>query len=369
MLFNAVHYDGMARSGTLLFNSRNVMVKTPVFMPVGTYGTVKSISPTELQLLGFKIILGNTVHLFFRPGQSIIRKHTGLHKFMNWKDVILTDSGGFQIFSLNKLCKVTDDGVLIHNPFDGRKLLLTPQRSMEIQYDLSSDIVMSLDECLSFKSSWKIVKQSMERSLRWAEKSKQHFQSLGNKNFLFGIIQGGIHNDLRDISINNLIDIGFDGYAIGGLSVGELKEDLYAILTNISGKLPKNKPRYLMGIGTPVDILKAVSLGIDMFDCVIPTRHARNGYLFVNHGIIKIRNKKYKDDLNPLDNKCECYTCTYFTRSYLHHLDRCKEILGIRLNTIHNLFFYQQLMTNIRNAIAKKKFLEFYIQFIKNFKI
>ncbi|CAL4319536.1 Queuine tRNA-ribosyltransferase [Buchnera aphidicola (Eriosoma grossulariae)] len=363
MSFKVQNYDGRARYGIFTFHNRNIIVETPVFMPVGTYGVVRSITPEELNTIGFKIILGNTVHLFFRPGEKIIKKHNGLHNFMNWKNIILTDSGGFQIFSLNKICKVNREGALFKNPFDGNKLFLTPEKSMEIQYNLSSDIVMSFDECITFDSSWDTVKNSVERSLNWAKRSKEHFILLENKNILFGIIQGGLYHDLRNISIKNLIDMNFDGYAIGGLAVGESKYNLYSTLEYISLKLPQNKPRYLMGVGTPLDIIQAVLCGIDMFDCVIPTRHARNGHLFVSSGVIKIRNAKYQEDLSVLDQECDCYTCLNYTRAYLHHLYRCKEILGIRLNTIHNLFFYQNLISNLRQSIQQKKLR----QFITNF--
>ncbi|CAL4319579.1 Queuine tRNA-ribosyltransferase [Buchnera aphidicola (Eriosoma lanigerum)] len=367
MVFKVQFYDGLARNGILNLKSKKISIETPVFMPVGTYGVVRSMTPEELYEMGFNIILGNAIHLFFRPGLKAITDHNGLHNFMRWKKAILTDSGGFQIFSLNKICKVNDNGVLFTNPKDGNKLFLTPEKSMDIQYSLSSDIVMSFDECIDCNLSWDIVKKSMERSVLWSKRSKDHFNKLGNKNLLFGIIQGGLFHELRYFSITNLIKMDFDGYAIGGLSVGESKESLYSILKYVTPQLPQDKPRYLMGVGTPLDIVQAVNYGIDMFDCVIPTRNARNGHLFVSNGVIKIRNSQYKYDMLPLDKKCNCYTCINYTRSYLHHLYRCKEILGIRLNTIHNLFYYSNLMEELRNAIKQKTIRNFVINFNKNY--
>ncbi|CAL4319557.1 tRNA guanosine(34) transglycosylase Tgt [Buchnera aphidicola] len=361
MNFKIIKEDNQARYGVFVFN--NEIIETPIFMPVGTYGTVKSISVEELKDIGSKIILSNAFHLYFRPGQKIIKLHGNLHNFINWSGPILTDSGGFQVFSLSKFCKINDEGILFKNYINGQKCFFTPELSMQIQTDLDSNIVMVFDECIAYTKKWDITQHAMERSLKWAKKSRIFFDAKKNKNLLFGIIHGGIHKHLRDISIKALINIGFDGYAVGGLAVGESKKELYSILDHVCPQIPKNKPRYLMGVGKPEDLIESVKRGIDMFDCVIPTRNARNGYLFVTNGIIKIRNSKYKNDLSPLDKKCFCYTCKNYSRSYLHHLDSCNEMLGSRLNTIHNLYYYHTLMFNIRNAIKKNIFNEF----IKNF--
>ncbi|CAL4042226.1 Queuine tRNA-ribosyltransferase [Buchnera aphidicola (Tetraneura ulmi)] len=367
MKFKISFKDGFARCGELEF-SNNLIVKTPVFMPVGTYGTVKSMSVDDLKNVGSKIILGNTLHLHFRPGEEIIKLFSGLHKFINWNGPILTDSGGYQVFSLRKTSKITEEGVLFINPKSGKKTLLTPEKSMKIQYDLGSNIVMCFDECLPYSSlSWKKSKKSMERSLRWSKRSKESFFLLKNKNSLFGIIHGGIYSDLREFSLKELKKLDFDGYALGGLAVGESKNVLFELLEQIVPKMPNLKPRYLMGVGTPWDLIQSVRFGIDMFDCVLPTRNARNGYLFVFNGIIRIRNSKYKFDTRNLDKFCKCYTCKNFTRSYLHHLDKCNETLGIRLNTIHNLFYYHTLMSNIRDAIKKSQLDNFALNFYKNF--
>ncbi|XRY30600.1 MAG: tRNA guanosine(34) transglycosylase Tgt [Buchnera aphidicola (Tetraneura akinire)] len=367
MKFTIFFKDGLARCGQLTF-PKNLTVKTPVFMPVGTYGTVKTMSVDDLKNVGSEIILGNTLHLYFRPGQEIIKLYSGLHEFINWKRPILTDSGGYQVFSLRKIAKISEQGVLFTNPKNGRRILLTPEKSMEIQYDLKSNIVMCFDECLPYSSlSWKESKNSMERSLRWAKRSKESFLLLKNKNSLFGIIHGGTYLDLRNFSLKELKKINFDGYALGGLAVGESKKVLFKLLEKIVPKMPNSKPRYLMGVGTPWDLIQAVQFGIDMFDCVLPTRNARNGYLFVINGIIRIRNSKYKFDTRSLDQSCKCYTCKNFTRSYLHHLDKCNETLGIRLNTIHNLFYYHTLMSNIQNAIKKKQLSDFALNFYENF--
>ncbi|CUX95829.1 Queuine tRNA-ribosyltransferase [Candidatus Gullanella endobia] len=358
MEFQLLKTDGQARRGRLIFN-RGV-VETPAFMPLGTYGSVKGITPEEAKDNGAEIILSNTFHLWLRPGKAVIKLHGDLHDFMQWHGPILTDSGGFQIFSLSNIRKVTEKGVYFRSPINGDTIFLSPEKSMEIQYDLGSDIVMIFDECTPYPSDWYYAKQSMEMSLRWAVRSRHRFDELGNPNSLFGIIQGSIYEDLRDISLKRVVEIGFDGYAIGGLAVGEPKSDIYRILLHLCQKMPANKPRYLMGIGKPEDLIESVSYGIDMFDCAIPTRNARNGHLFVTNGVIKIRNAQYKDDINPLDDKCDCYTCRTYSRAYLHHLDRCNEILGSRLNTIHNLRYYQRLMANLRQAIYDNR-LDHYI--------
>lgn len=348
MKFELMSTDGKARRGRLVFE-RGV-VDTPAFMPVGTYGTVKGMTPEELDATGAQICLGNTFHLMLRPGTEIIRKHGDLHDFMHWHKPILTDSGGFQVFSLGELRKITEEGVKFRSPLNGEKIMLTPERSMEVQRDLGSDIVMIFDECTPYPATEPQARKSMELSLRWAKRSKVAHGD--NPSALFGIIQGGMYPHLRDISLQNLEDIGFDGYAIGGLSVGEPKADMINILNHTTDKMPAHKPRYLMGVGKPEDIVEAVRRGIDMFDCVMPTRNARNGHLFVSDGVVKIRNAKHKDDISPLDKECDCYTCKNYSRAYLHHLDRCNEILGARLNTIHNLHHYQKLMQGLRAAIA-----------------
>jgi len=319
-------------------------------MPVGTYGTVKAMTPEELRESGAEIILGNTFHLMLRPGTDIVERHGGLHGFMHWDGPILTDSGGFQVFSLGDLRKITEEGVRFRSPVDGSPVFLGPEESMAVQRALGSDVVMIFDECTSYPAEHEAARASMELSLRWAARSKiTHGDSPAA---LFGIVQGGMHEDLRDASLGGLREIGFDGYAVGGLSVGEPEEDRLRILDFLAGRLPADRPRYLMGVGTPADIVEAVRRGIDMFDCVMPTRNARNGHLFTNQGVIKIRNARHKWDTGPLDPVCECYTCRNYSRAYLHHLDKCNEILGSRLNTIHNLHYYQNLMRNLRDAIA-----------------
>lgn len=358
MIFQLFETDGNARIGQLICN--HGVVETPAFIPVGTYGAIKTMTPEELEKIGVQIILSNTFHLLIRPGQDIIELHNGLHKFINWIKPIITDSGGFQIFSLNKLCKVTKEGVFFRNPFNGEKIFLTPEKSIDMQHCLGSDIVLIFDECLSYPKTWDDSKKSMEISLKWAERSRVHFNLLNNSNMLFGIIQGGIYEKLRNISLTELINIGFDGYAIGGLSVGEPQSDMIRIVSHICKRIPQNKPRYLMGVGMPIDLIKAVCCGVDMFDCVIPTRHARNGHLFVGNGmVLRIRNAQYKSDVAPIEEFCDCYTCHHYSRSYLHHLDRCKETLGIRLNTIHNLRYYQRLMEKLRYSIKSKKLKDF----------
>ena len=359
MKFELMKTDGKARRGRMTF-ARGV-VDTPAFMPVGTYGTVKGMTPEELAATGAQICLGNTFHLMLRPGTEIIRKHGDLHDFMHWDKPILTDSGGFQVFSLGELRKITEEGVTFRSPLNGEKIQLTPERSMEVQRDLGSDIVMIFDECTPYPATEQQAKKSMEMSLRWAKRSKDAHGD--NPSALFGIIQGGMYPNLRDVSLNGLEDIGFDGYAIGGLSVGEPKHEMIKILNHTTDKMPVHKPRYLMGVGKPEDLVEGVRRGIDMFDCVMPTRNARNGHLFVTSGVIKIRNAKYKDDIAPLDENCDCYTCKNYSRAYLHHLDRCNEILGARLNTIHNLHHYQKLMQGLRNAIEQGTLQDFITDF------
>lgn len=357
--------NGLARRGRLIFQrpQGEFKVETPAFMPVGTYGTVKGMTPEEVRATGAEILLGNTFHLWLRPGQEVMRKHGDLHDFMQWHRPILTDSGGFQVFSLGKLRKITEEGVQFQNPINGKRIFLSPEKSMEIQYDLGSDIVMIFDECTPYPATFDYAKKSMEMSLRWAQRSRAHFDELGNKNALFGIVQGGTFEELRKISAEGLVNIGFDGYAIGGLAVGEPKEEMHRILEFTTPLLPADKPRYLMGVGKPEDLVEGVRRGIDMFDCVMPTRNARNGHLFVTDGIVKIRNAKYKDDTGPLDPHCDCYTCKHYTKSYLYHLDKCGEILGARLNTIHNLRYYQRLMAEIRTAIEQARFDDFVTEF------
>lgn len=359
MKYELINTDGKARRGRLTFE-RGV-VETPAFMPVGTYGTVKGMKTEEVEATGAHIILGNTFHLMLRPGTEIIEQHGGLHGFMNWDKPILTDSGGFQVFSLGKMRKITEEGVRFSSPVNGEKIMLTPERSMEVQRSLNSDVVMIFDECTPYPATHKESKDSMELSLRWAQRSKD---AHGNSpNALFGIVQGGMYEDLREVSINGLKAIDFDGYAIGGLSVGEPKADMIRILDHTAPLIPQNKPRYLMGVGKPEDLVEGVRRGIDMFDCVMPTRNARNGHLFVNTGVIKIRNASNKTDTGPLDPTCDCYTCKNYSRAYLHHLDKCKEILGSQLNTLHNLHFYQKVMQGLRDAIEQGKLDAFVEEF------
>ena len=359
MQYELLTTDGKARRGRLTFERGTV--ETPAFMPVGTYGTVKGMKTEEVADTGAEILLGNTFHLMLRPGTEIIEQHGGLHDFMNWDKPILTDSGGFQVFSLGKMRKITEEGVKFSSPVNGEKIMLTPERSMEVQNSLGSDVVMIFDECTPYPASHEESKVSMELSLRWAQRSKDAHQ--GNKNALFGIIQGGMYEDLREVSVNGLTSIDFDGYAIGGLSVGEPKEDMIRILDHTAPLIPENKPRYLMGVGKPEDLVEGVRRGIDMFDCVMPTRNARNGHLFVTNGVIKIRNARHKTDTGPLDPECDCYTCKNYSRAYLHHLDKCNEILGSQLNTMHNLRFYQRVMKGLRDAIEQGKLEEFVAEF------
>ena len=341
---------GAARRGRL--HLAHGHVDTPAFMPVGTAGTVKAMTPDTLADIGAQICLGNTFHLWLRPGLEVIRAHGGLHRFMAWDGPILTDSGGFQVFSLGALRTISEEGVKFASPIDGARLFLTPEESMRIQTVLNSDVAMIFDECTPHPASHDEAADSMRLSLRWARRSRAEFDALENPNALFGIVQGGMYEDLREESLAGLVDIGFSGYAIGGLSVGEPKADMYRILTHTAPRLPTHAPRYLMGVGTPEDIVTAVTAGVDMFDCVMPTRNARNGWLFTRHGDLKIRNATYRHDTRPLDESCNCYTCRRFTRAYLHHLHRSNEILGSMLNTLHNLRYYQTLMAELREAIA-----------------
>ncbi len=361
MKFNLHSTSGSARRGSLTL--AHGQVDTPVFMPVGTYGTVKGVSPLELKEFGAQIILGNTFHLWLRPGLDVVAKHGGLHRFMAWDRPILTDSGGFQVWSLGELRKITEEGVAFQSPVNGDKCFLSPEESMRIQKVLNSDIVMIFDECTNFPATHDEAAQSMRLSLRWAQRCKSEFTKLENTNALFGIVQGGMYEDLRDESLAALAEMDFHGYAIGGLSVGEPKEDMQRVLAHTAPKLPAHKPRYLMGVGTPEDLVGAVGAGIDMFDCVMPTRNARNGWLFTRTGDVKIRNARYKDDVGPLDPSCTCYTCQNFTLAYLHHLQRTNEMLGARLNTIHNLHYYQVLMKAMRDAIEADTFAAFVTQF------
>jgi len=361
LLANSTNRFGVARRGRLELS--HGVIETPVFMPVGTYGTVKAMSPQELDEIGAQIVLGNTFHLWLRPGLDVIAKHGGLHRFMAWEKPILTDSGGFQVWSLGDLRKITEEGVAFQSPVNGDKCFLSPEESMRIQRTLNSDIVMIFDECTTYPAPLTDAAQSMRLSLRWAKRSRDEFDRLANPNALFGIVQGGMYEDLRDESLAALTDMNFHGYAVGGLSVGEPKEDMLRILDHTAPRLPADKPRYVMGIGTPEDLVEAVSRGMDMFDCVMPTRNARNGWLFTRYGDVKIRNARFRDDTRPLDETCQCYACKTATRAYLHHLQRTNEILGARFNTIHNLFYYQQLMSEIRVAIEADAFEAFREQF------
>ncbi|HEY3537026.1 MAG TPA: tRNA guanosine(34) transglycosylase Tgt [Trinickia sp.] len=366
LAFELLATDGQARRGRLTLN--HGVVETPIFMPVGTYGTVKAIAPRELEEIEARIVLGNTFHLWLRPGLETIAAHGGLHAFMGWRRPILTDSGGFQVFSLGELRKITEDGVTFASPINGDKLFLSPEVSMQIQKVLNSDIVMQFDECTPYATdgvptSHADAAASMRMSLRWAKRSIDEFARLGNPNALFGIVQGGMYEDLRDESLAGLAEIDFHGFAVGGLSVGEPKEEMMRVLEHVGPRLPADKPHYLMGVGTPEDLVAGVASGIDMFDCVMPTRNARNGWLFTRFGDIKIRNATHKNSLRPLDESCACYTCRNFTRGYLHHLHRVGEILGAQLNTIHNLHYYLELMREMREAIETRTFDAFRMRF------
>lgn len=354
MNFDVHAQCGAARRGMLTF--RRGTVKTPAFMPVGTYGTVKSVTPEEVAAAGAEIILGNTFHLMLRPGADIVRKHGGLHEFMHWNGPILTDSGGFQVFSLAAMRKLDEEGVQFQSPVNGDVVFLSPESSIEVQHQLNADVTMIFDECTPYPASETVARESMQRSLRWAGRSRQRFDELRDADpdrgeALFAIVQGGIYDSLREESLDGLCDIGFDGYAIGGLAVGEPEDERHAVLDSLIPKMPVDSPRYLMGVGTPVDIAEGVLRGVDMFDCVIPTRHARNGQLFTTRGTVKFRHARYRDDTSAPDPDCDCYTCENYSLAYLRHLAKCGEILGPRLATLHNLHYYQTLMVDLRNAI------------------
>ena len=361
MQFKVSTTSGKARRGELDFPRGKV--QTPAFMPVGTYGTVKGMLPRDIEEIGAEIILGNTFHLMLRPGTDVVKKYGGLHDFIQWQRPILTDSGGFQVFSLGDMRKITEKGVEFKSPIDGSPVFIDPEKSMQVQRDLGSDVVMIFDECTPYPATEKQANDSMQLSLRWAERSKKAHGD--NPSALFGIVQGGMYESLRDESMAGLEEIGFDGYAIGGLSVGEPKEDMIRILEHLGDNMPADKPRYLMGVGKPADLVEAVLRGIDMFDCVMPTRNARNGHLFTSTGVIKIRNAVHRGDTSPIDEECDCYTCQNFSRGYLHHLDKCGEILGAQLNTIHNLRYYQNLMRGIRDAIENDELDQFVDEFYR----
>ena len=358
-MFELIQSDGAARRGRL--NLGHGVVETPVFMPCGTYGTVKGMTPLDLSEIGTQILLGNTFHLMLRPSDQSIRRLGGLHRFMNWSKPILTDSGGFQIFSLGEMNKLTEQGVVFRSPVNGDKVELTPERSIDAQMNFGSDIIMVLDDCTSPEKSESEVRDSMELSMRWAERCKRRFEDAQASNSklyskLFGIVQGGMHANLRFESLQRLREIGFDGYAIGGLSVGESKEEMKETLERLLPHMNQEAPRYLMGVGSPQDIVMGVELGVDMFDCVLPTRNGRNGYAFTSSGVVKIRNAKHKSSDRSLDEECDCYTCQNFSRAYLHHLDRCGEMLGSILMTKHNLYYYHSLMARLRDAIEQGTF-------------
>ena len=364
--FQLLKTEGQARRGQLTLP--HGVVETPIFMPVGTYGTVKGVTPRSLEEMGAQIILGNTFHLWLRPGLDVIRQFEGLHRFESWQKPILTDSGGFQVWSLGEMRKISEEGVKFSSPVNGDKLFLTPEVSMQIQHVLNSDIVMQFDECTPYETQGVLTTErearlSMEMSLRWARRCRDELERLQNMNSLFGIVQGGMFESLRDVSLAGLKDLDLPGYAIGGLSVGEPKDDMLRILRHTAPQLPVNKPRYLMGVGTPEDLVESVSHGIDMFDCVMPTRNARNGHLFTRFGDLKLRNARHKTDERPIDETCTCYTCKNFSRAYLHHLDRCGEMLGPMLASIHNLHYYLNLMREMRDALDAGRFSEFVVQF------
>jgi queuine tRNA-ribosyltransferase len=357
--FELLKVDGVARRATIKMSRGEI--QTPAFMPVGTYGTVKAMTPEEITDLGAEIILGNTFHLMLRPGTEIIKAHGDLHDFIHWDKPILTDSGGFQVFSLGKLRKIQEQGVTFQSPINGEKIFMGPEESIAVQRDLGSDIVMIFDECTPFPATELQAQDSMELSLRWAKRSK--IAHGDNPSALFGIVQGGVYENLREASLAGLREIGFDGYAVGGLAVGEPKQDRDRVLSFLQSRLPMEKPRYLMGVGKPEDIVESVLRGIDMFDCVMPTRNARNGHLFTRFGNIRIKNSQYRSDTRPVDDSCDCYTCQNYSRAYLRHLYQCGEILSARLNTIHNLAYYQTLMAEIRQAIETNSFSQFVAQF------
>lgn len=352
--------DAKARRGKL--NLLSGVVETPAFMPVGTYGSVKGLTPDQVKQTGADVVLGNTFHLMLRPGTDVVEQQGGLHKFINWNGPILTDSGGFQVFSLGEMRKISEEGVTFRSPVDGSEIFLGPEDAIKIQHRLGSDVVMVFDECTPFPASEQEAKKSMELSMRWAERCRSAHGN--NEAALFGIVQGGMFKELRDESLQRLMDIGFDGYALGGLSVGEPKDQMRNIVEYCGERMPAEKPRYLMGVGTPEDIVYAVSQGIDMFDCVMPTRNARNGHIFTSQGLLRLRNKRFRNDSRPLDVNCDCYTCKNFSRAYLHHLDKCKEMLGAQLNTIHNLSYYQSVMSGLRGAIEKGRLSSFVDEFL-----
>ena len=362
MQFSRLAEDGLARRGELRFPRGTV--QTPAFMPVGTYGTVKGMLPRDIEGIGAEIILGNTFHLMLRPGTEVIQQHGDLHDFTQWQKPILTDSGGFQVFSLGAMRKISEQGVQFKSPIDGSAVFMGPEESIQVQRELGSDVVMIFDECTPYPASAEQAETSMQLSLRWAQRSKDAHGD--NPAALFGIVQGGMYPELRDASLAGLEQIGFDGYAIGGLSVGEPKEEMIKVLDHTAHQLPSDKPRYLMGVGKPADIVEAVRRGIDMFDCVMPTRNARNGHLFTSGGVVKIRNARHRHDTGPLDAECDCYTCSNFSRAYLYHLEKCGEMLGAQLNTIHNLRYYQTLMAGLRVAIERGQLQAFTEQFYRD---
>ena len=368
--FDLLATEGHARRGRLTLN--HGVIETPIFMPVGTYGTVKGVMPRDLEAMGAQIILGNTFHLWMRPGLDVMKQFGGLHRFENWTKPILTDSGGFQVWSLGDMRKISEEGVRFASPVNGDKLFLTPEVSMQIQTVLNSDIVMQFDECTPYWqgakgsghiTSEKEARSSMELSMRWAKRSKAEFERLGNPNALFGIVQGGMFENLREESLAGLVEMDFPGYAVGGVSVGEPKDEMLRIMNHTPHRLPAHKPRYLMGVGTPEDLVDGVAAGVDMFDCVMPTRNARNGHMFTRFGDLKIRNARHRTDERPLDETCGCHTCQNFSRAYLHHLDRCGEMLGPMLTSIHNLHYYLNLMQEVRDALDAGRFDAFRAQF------
>ena len=355
MEFTVHNTDGLARRATISFPRGDI--QTPAFMPVGTYGTVKGMTPQQIHDIGADIILGNTFHLMLRPGTGVIRKHGDLHDFMGWNKPILTDSGGFQVFSLGELRKISEEGVKFRSPVDGAQVFLGPESAIQVQHELGADIIMIFDECTPYPATESEAEFSMQLSLRWAQRCKEAHGD--HPSALFGIVQGGMYENLRQQSLDGLVAMDFDGYAIGGLSVGETKEEMIKVLDYVAHQMPAHKPRYLMGVGTPSDIVAAVNRGIDMFDCVMPTRNARNAHLFTSQGLLKLRNARFRDDTRPLDPQCDCYTCQNFSRAYLHHLDKCREMLGAQLNTIHNLHYYQRLMQGLRQALEQGRLTAF----------
>ena len=357
-----MHFELLARSGTARrgrLTLKHGVIETPVFMPVGTYGSVKGLTPAQLETLGAQIILGNTFHLHLQPSSELIAEFGGLHEFIGWNKPILTDSGGFQVFSLAQRRKISEQGVRFRSPRDGSEVELSPESCMQIQHNLNSDIVMCFDECTSYPATHEQAETSMQLSMRWARRCRQAHDALGNSNALFGIVQGGMYPDLRTKSLAALLEIGFDGYALGGFSVGESKEEMFAVLPTIADLPPADKPRYLMGVGSPEDLVRAVALGVDMFDCVLPTRNARNAHLFTSSGVVKLRNARHKRAQDPVDPACSCYCCRNFSLGYLHHLHKMGEMLAATLASIHNLHYYQALMATMRNRIEAGTFAEF----------